>query len=913
MELASVAPRGSNVQVFCGLMPSWLTRSFPGFPTLTKSKRTSTHIPACYFRKPESPTNAVVPGVLNSHYMTYSARELKKQLIRYQLLAPNAARKSRPDAACLLLGRYRRKLCWPLFRQPCGKVSGCSRSQGSSNAMFRAGRRTCRRAHLELVEVLPERRNLLLLALALADGEAELVQLAARSHRVAALHRLPVTERTLGERLAGRSLAEGAGETEGLRNRQVRPYLHQIRTRTLLLLEDNSAALVHAVVDPALSIRGRSDVDEEDRLLQRRGCGHLAGEDAAARRGHDLTGAAVDRVRVHRHVLDVVAGRAHRLLADRALLGRPLERRDDVLLDLVQELNSHRGVDDDVRTLGLRPEAPDLERVVLVPVILLRKLLGPLLGIVLGAKLSGIDVVRVLVTERAALHPQAVVLVRRLRQASRAGLIRNRLTVRNDRVTRDEVALGVIVLQVLEADLHVQLTAARDNVLARLAHLAHDERIGFRHLHQPLDEFRQVATILRLHGNTHNRRHRILHVLDVVGALVVRDSCRLQDELINANKTTRVPCRHTLNLLDVAAHDENHALNGLHGEAFLAARLRVVERTLDPYLLTGRHRTREDAAESVESALVRRRDHLRDVHHQRPVSSAPRYSLCALVIRRALVQGTHTVLLSLHGRRKLRHEHSHQSIASRNPRLHNLLQELLPNKVLVVTLELDTDTLEHLLDLVVLLGHDRLAKFANRIHDELAERAAQRLAVQHGLIRPDALALGVFAEVVVTPKALHHLRNLDAELLRVDARESLDRERPLVQTRPECNSPHLRLQLDVAQGIVHVHGNDHVDVLDDLAELVVHILAIHLKLEDTAVDFVDHQHRDNALLKSLAQHRLGLNRRTLDAVDDNQRTVRHPECRSHLRREVNVPRGIDHVDEVTNLPFAIVRIPFEVK
>ena len=35
--------------------------------------------------------------------------------------------------------------------------------------------------------------------------------------------------------------------------------------------------------------------------------------------------------------------------------------------------------------------------------------------------------------------------------------------------------------------------------------------------------------------------------------------------------------------------------------------------------------------------------------------------------------------------------------------------------------------------------------------------------------------------------------------------------------RPECNSPHLRLQLDVAQGIVHVHGNDHVDVLDDLS------------------------------------------------------------------------------------------------
>merc|ERR1712159_3844 len=105
--------------------------------------------------------NAVVPGVLNSHYMTYSARELKKQLIRYQLLAPSAARKSRPDAACLLLGRYRRKLRWPLSRQLCGQICGWSHSRSSSDANFGAGRSTCRSTHLELVEVLPKRRNLL--------------------------------------------------------------------------------------------------------------------------------------------------------------------------------------------------------------------------------------------------------------------------------------------------------------------------------------------------------------------------------------------------------------------------------------------------------------------------------------------------------------------------------------------------------------------------------------------------------------------------------------------------------------------------------------------------------------------------------------------------------------------------------
>merc|ERR1719217_166937 len=180
----------------------------------------------------------------------------------------------------------------------------------------------------------------------------------------------------------------------------------------------------------------------------------------------------------------------------------------------------------------------------------------------------------------------------------------------------------------------------------------------------------------------------------------------------------------------------------------LGARLRVVERTLDPYLLACRASAGEDAAESIEPALVRRRNHLGDVHHQRTVDIASSNTLCTLIVMRALVQRTHAVLLSLHRGRQLRHEHSHKSVAGRDPRLHNLLQELLSNKVLVVTLELDANPLEHLLDLVVLLGHDRLAEFADRVHDELAEGTAQGLAVQDGLVRPDALALGVLAEVV---------------------------------------------------------------------------------------------------------------------------------------------------------------------
>ena len=89
----------------------------------------------------------------------------------------------------------------------------------------------------------------------------------------------------------------------------------------------------------------------------------------------------MDRIRVQRHVLHVEAHAAHRLLAQRSLLRRPLERRVHVILDLVQVLHTLRRVDDHVRALRVRTEAPHLERMVLVPVILVREQLRALLQV----------------------------------------------------------------------------------------------------------------------------------------------------------------------------------------------------------------------------------------------------------------------------------------------------------------------------------------------------------------------------------------------------------------------------------------------------------------------------------------------------------------------------------------------------
>ena len=52
------------------------------------------------------------------------------------------------------------------------------------------------------------------------------------------------------------------------------------------------------------------------------------------------------------------------------------------------------------------------------------------------------------------------------------------------------------------------------------------------------------------------------------------------------------------------------------------------------------------------------------------------------------------------------------------------------------------------------------------------------------------------------------------------------------------------------------------------------------------------------LEKGLAEHSLGLDTHTLNAVDDDKGTVGDTERSSDLRGEVNVARGVDEVDQV---------------
>lgn len=76
---------------------------------------------------------------------------------------------------------------------------------------------------------------------------------------------------------------------------------------------------------------------------------------------------------------------------------------------------------------------------------------------------------------------------------------------------------GVVLLQVLQADLQVQLSCSGDNVLSRLLNDALHHGIRLGQALQALHQLGQVSGVLGLHSNSDDRTHTELHHPHVVG------------------------------------------------------------------------------------------------------------------------------------------------------------------------------------------------------------------------------------------------------------------------------------------------------------------------------------------------------------------------------------------------------------
>lgn len=147
------------------------------------------------------------------------------------------------------------------------------------------------------------------------------------------------------------------------------------------------------------------------------------------------------------------------------------------------------------------------------------------------------------------------------------------------------------------------------------------------------------------------------------------------------------------------------------------------------------------------------------------------------------------------------------------------------------------------------------------------------------------------------PETLHHLLPVNTKLLGVPRGELTDGEGPAVETGAEGDGTLVGVDLDIAERLVEVGGDDDVDGLDGTREGLVEVLLGDLELEKSTVDLVDDDDGLDALTESLAEHSLGLDAHTLDGVDDDEGTVGDTEGSSDLRGEINVTGRVDEVDK----------------
>jgi len=484
------------------------------------------------------------------------------------------------------------------------------------------------------------------------------------------------------------------------------------------------------------------------------------------------------------------------------------------------------------------------------------------------------------------------VLVGGLGQGSHAGLAADGLTVLNNRVGDGERNTSVVVLKIVQANLEMQLTGTGNDVLTRVGSEGKDARVGLGETLETFDKLGQILGVLDLDGALHDRGDGELHDLEVVGSFQGSEGTRLEEELVNADKTNNVTSGHIVDGVDLATHHEDGTLDSLDEEIVLLSG--DVVGALDTDLQTRSNGTGEDTTEGVETTLIGGGHHLGDVEHERTLGVAVSDTDSALIVKGTLVQSLGTVLLGSDGRGQVENHHLQKSVGSGEESAHDSLEELLALLLLVIRSELQLKLLEKGGNLLLLEVHDSGEDLEDGIQDELVEGTLKLLALIGTVLGP---LLGVGVEEVVTPETLHHLALVDTKLLGVTDSELTDSEGPAVQTGTEGDSTPVGVDLDITESLVEVGGDDDVDGLDGTREGLVQILLGDLELEKSTVDLVDDDNRLDTLTKSLTQDSLGLDAHTFDSVDDDESTISDTESSSDLRREIDVTRRVNEVDQ----------------
>lgn len=737
---------------------------------------------------------------------------------------------------------------------------------------------------LQLVQESVQRWERLGETLSLSCVQNDLVGLRVFFGRVG-LESLPVIEHALWEGLAGSGSSEVGIETEGLVDWEVSSDHEHGSSGDGFFGEDVSSLSVEDGVDTTHGGFWALDLDEVDGLEESWLGGEDAGVEASSRGGDELSASSMDGIGVEGDVMEIESDSSHVLVAEDTFLGGPVEAGLDGVLDFVEELDSLGDIDDHVGTVLVWAEAPDLSAVVDVPLVLLGHVSSSGLDIVSWSDLLLLDLVGHTLGHWRRLHVETVVLVGRLGEADLAGRIGDGLSVRDDGLGLLDGDAGVVLFEILEADLQVEFSGTGDDVLTGFFRDDLDHGIGLGESLETFDELGQIGGVLALDGDSDDGRDRELHLLHVVGALEGGDGTGLDEVLVDTDETDQVTAWNVVDGFDVSAHHEDGSLDLLVEQIGLGAG--HVVGTVDSDLLASGDLSGEDSTESVESTLIGGGDHLGDVGHEWTVGVTGLESLGELVVLGTFVQHLASVSLGGEWGWKVDGNHLEKSLTSWEPVSHEALEERLASEVLVVSLEGDATDGHDLVGFLHLFVHDGFEGLVDGIEDPLDETT---LGGGLGHLLDPLLGLGVVESIA--PEVLHHLVQVDLELGGVHLGELLEREGPAVEAGTETDGTVSGRNVEAAHWTVligaTVSSDDDVDVLDDSREGLVKLFGVELEFEKSSVHLVHEEDRLYTLGNSLSEDGLGLDADAGDAIDDDESTIGDSEGGGDFRREIDV-------------------------
>ena len=422
----------------------------------------------------------------------------------------------------------------------------------------------------------------------------------------------------------------------------------------------------------------------------------------------------------------------------------------------------------------------------------------------------------------------------------------------------------------------MQFTSTGDNVLASFGNPGLYARIGLGQALKTFDEFRQIGSVFDLNSDLHDRGDREPHNPHVMSSFRGSKSAALQQELIDTDETDDVTSRAILNGLDVATHHEHSTLNGLDEQIVLLSG--EVVGTLDTDFGSRLDSSREHTTKGIETSLIGGGYHLGDVEDKRTLGVAVTDTDSRLVVHGTFVECLDTIALSGSRGWKVDNYHLQEGVTSGQKFTHDDLEEGFAFEITLIRCEFDIEFLKHGADGILLEVHDSIEDLEDGVKNEAVKGTFEGFAIS---VSADGgpLASGR-VEKVVTPELKHHLILIHTKFLGVSAGELTEGEAPSMKTRSEGNSSLVRVYLDISQGDVMVGGNDDVHVLDGTLEGLVEGFLVDLEFEKGTVDLVDDNNRLDTLGKCLTEHGFCLYANTLNAVDDDEGTVRNTESSS---------------------------------